>query len=153
MYTVYDASGYYAGSIYAGNNIRRGNPQLCRELNRGQRPLHQQQAPNNPNANVSTFDEIQDYLILSQYLPFNVRLVNAKYKMQVEKSPFDAYVIHQTVCMPKSCTANDLNQVMSYANMPHLRNNLIVKSTELMDVKVLRESYSFWKDGIFYMFA
>lgn len=101
---------------------------------------------------MSTFDEIQDFLILSQFLPFKVHLVNVKYKIHVENSPFDAYVIHQTVCMPKSCTTHDLTQVMSYANMPHIRNNLIVRNSELTEVKILRESYSFWMDGIFYVF-
>lgn len=147
---MYDASGYYSGSIYAGNNIRRGNPQLCRELNK----IEKQPVPdNNDNMNMSTFDEIQDFLILSQFLPFEVHLVNVKYKMHVESSPFDAYVIHQTVCMPKSCTTSDLTQVMSYANIPHIRNNLITKTSELIEVKILRESYSFYRDGVFYVFA
>lgn len=145
---VYDASGYYAGSIYAGNNVRRGNPQLCRDLNRSQKSqLHA-----HANTNMSTIDEIEDFLVLAQYLPFNVHLVNAKYKMLVANAPFDAYVIHQTVCMPKSCTHTDLRQVMSFANMPHIRNNLIARNTELIEVNVLQEAYEFYADSVFLMF-
>lgn len=145
---MYDASGYYSGSIYAGNNIRRGNPQLCRDLNNDltldNAQILQQQQPK------TMYEEVQDFLSLSQYLPFSVQLVNVKYKIDIEKIPYNTNVIYQTVCLPKSCTYDDLIQVMSFANIPHLRNNLIVKNAELIDVKIINEKYRFLDDSSLY---
>lgn len=149
--TVYDASGYYSGSIYAGNNIRRGNPQLCRELNR-QLTVHDYQNVPAVAGDQTIYEDVQDYLNLSAFLPFRVQLVNVRYKATVERSPFRSYIIHQSVCMPKSCTHNDLMQVMSFANISHLRNNLIMRNTELIDLKILRETYDFRDDPTFFWF-
>lgn len=147
-FSVYDASGYYSGGIYAGNNVRKGNPQLCRDLNRDV-------AINTEFINEippTIYDDIQDFLISSNYLPFTVKLVNVKYKMKIENAPYTTYNLHQTVCLPKSCSYHDLQQVMSYAPLSHLRNNLIVKNTELIELRVLEENYLFYKDGSFYLF-
>lgn len=151
-HTVYDASGYYSGSIYAGNNIRRGSPQLCRELNAEMAISNFEAAPTSINgpSSRSLYDDIQEFMILSNFLPFPVHLVNAKYKTFVESAPYATYIIHQTMCMPSSCTLDDLIQVMSYANLTHLRNNLIMRNTELVNVKILNESYEFYKDSAFY---
>lgn len=155
QHAVYDASGYYSGSIYAGNNIRRGTPQLCRELNAEMAISNFEAAPtsiNGPSTQHSLYDDIQEFMILSNFLPFPVHLVNAKYKTIVESAPYATYIIHQTMCMPSSCTLNDLTQVMSYANLTHLRNNLIMRNTELINVKILKETFEFYKDSSFYAF-
>lgn len=146
---MYDASGYYAGSVMAGNNIRRGDPQLCRELNE-EINIHNYQALIVPNKTV--FEDVRGFMIPPIYLPFRVHLVNARYKTIIESSSFHTYIIHQTACMPKSCNKNDLKQVMSYANVSHLRNNLVMKNTELLDVRILNESYTFYTDSAFYIF-
>lgn len=146
---VYDASGYYSGSIYAGNNIRRGNPQLCRELNNGL-TVHDYHSA--AAIDQTIYEDVQDYVSLSAFLPFRVQNVNVRYKTFVDRSPFRTYIIHQTACMPKSCTHHDLMQVMSYANISHLRNNLIMRNTELIDVKILQETYDFLEDRSFYIF-
>lgn len=154
-HAVYDASGYYSGSIYAGNNIRRGSPQLCRDLNAEMAISNFEAAAPAPIDGLtshSLYDDIQEFMILSNFLPFPVHLVNAKYKTIVESAPYATYIIHQTMCMPASCTLDDLTQVMSYANLTHLRNNLIMRNTELLDVKILDETYEFYKDSAFYAF-
>lgn len=145
-FAVYDASGYYSGSIYAGNNIRRGNPQLCRELN-NELAVDNAKKLSQPK---TMFEEVQDFMILAQFLPFSVQLVNAKYKTDIESAPFSTNTIYQTVCMPKSCTHEDLMQVMSFSNVPHLRNSLIMKNAELIDVKILNENYQFPNDSMSY---
>lgn len=147
---VYDASGYYAGSIMAGNNIRRGDPQLCRELNE-EINIHEYQALAG-TANRTVFEDVRGFMIPPIYLPFRVQLVNARYKTTIESSPFRTHIIHQTACVPKSCNHNDLLQVMSYANVSHLRNNLVMKNSELLDVRILNESYTFYTDSAFYTF-
>lgn len=53
---MYDASSYYAGSAMAGNNIRRGDPQLCRELN-AEINIHNYQALVATNKTV--YEEVQ----------------------------------------------------------------------------------------------
>lgn len=144
---VYDTGGYYSGSIYAGNNIRHGDPQLCRELNIDYSFYEYR---TKYGANLTIYEDVQSYLVPSAVLPFRVRLVNAKYKLIIESSPFQSYIIHQTVCMPMSCTHYDLMQVMSYANVSHLRNNLIMKNAELIDIRILDESYEIHMDMAFY---
>lgn len=146
--SVYDASGYYAGSIMGGNNIRRGDPQLCRELNE-EINIHNYQAL---SANRTVHEDVQGYMIPPIYLPFRVQLVNARYKSVIESSPLRSYIIHQTACMPKSCNHNDLLQVMSFSNVSHLRNNLVMKNVELLSVRILKESYTYYTDSAFYIF-
>lgn len=145
---MYDASGYYSGSLFAGNNIRRSDPQLCRELN-DEINIHNYQALAGTNQTIH--DDVQGYLIPSTYLPFRVQLVNAQYQTTIDSSYFRKHIIHQTACMPKSCNYNDLLQVMSYANLSHLRNNLVMKNSQLIDVKILNESYSYYTDSAFYL--
>lgn len=150
LFVVYDASGYYAGSMLAGNNIRRTDPQLCRTLNE-QINIHNYQALTD-TANRTVYEDVQGYMIPPIYLPFRVQLVNARYKIVIESSPLHTYIIHQTACMPKSCNHNDLLQVMSYANVSHLRNNLVMKNSELLSVRILNESYTYYTDSAFYIF-
>lgn len=148
---MYDASGYYSGSIYAGNNIRRGNAQLCRELNNEL----MQSVSNDDQKSKSTrsmYEEVQDFMLLPNQLPFAVRLINAKYSVEIFGAPFDSYVIEQIVCMPTACSHDDLMQVMSFANVPHIRNNLIMKNAQLEHVKIINESYQFHQDPIFFIF-
>ncbi|XP_055303582.1 nose resistant to fluoxetine protein 6-like [Sitodiplosis mosellana] len=147
---LYDASGYYAGSMYAGNNVRRGDPQLCRELNE-EINIHNYQALAGTH-NRTVYEDVQGYMIPPIYLPFRVQLVNARYKSVIESSPMHTYVIHQTACMPKSCNHLDLMQVMSYSNVSHLRNNLVMKNSELLDVRILSEKYTYYTDSAFYIF-
>lgn len=148
--TVYDASAYYAGSILAGNNMRRGDAELCRELNEEININNYQTLVGINNRTLS--DNVQSFMIPTNYLPFRVQLVNARYKTIIDSSPFHTYIIHQTACMPKSCNHNDLLQVMSYANVSHLRNNLVMKNSELLSLRILQESYSFFNDSAFFIF-
>lgn len=147
---MYDASGYYGGGILYGNIVRRGDPQLCRELNE-EINIHNYQALADTK-NRSIYEDVQGYMIPPIYLPFRVQLVNARYKSIIESSPLHTYIIQQTACMPKSCNHNDLMQVMSYANVSHLRNNLVMKNSELLSVRVLNESYTYYTDSAFYIF-
>lgn len=133
----------------AGNNVRRSDPQLCRELNEVMNIYNYQALA---GINRTVHEDVQGYMIPSNYLPFRVQLVNVRYKIVIESSPLHTYIIHQTACMPKSCNHNDLLQVMSYANVSHLRNNLIMKNSELLDVRILNESYTYYTDSAFYIF-
>ncbi|XP_031626081.1 uncharacterized protein LOC116342557 [Contarinia nasturtii] len=146
---LYDASSFYSGGIMSGNIIRRTDPQLCRELNEEINIFNYQPLA---GTNRTVYGNVQGYMIPSVYLPFRVQLVNARYKSVIESSPFHTFIIHQTACMPKSCNHNDLLQVMSYANVSHLRNNLVMKNTELLDVRILKESYTYYTDFAFYIF-
>lgn len=148
--TVYDASGYYAGSVMAGNNFRRSNPQLCRDLNE-EINIHHFQAL--AGTNRTMLDNVHGFAIPTTFLPFRVQLVNILYETIIDSSPFRTHIIHQTACMPKSCNYNDLIQVMSYANISHLRNSLIMRDARLLDVRILHESYTFYTDSAFYIFV
>lgn len=105
------------------------------------------------NKPKTLYDDLEDFMTISNLLPFPVQLVNVKYKTFVDSAPFQSSIIHQTVCLPKSCTHNDLMQVMTYANLTHLRNNLIMRNTELIQIKILNESYQVSEDGAFYLFV
>lgn len=147
---VYDATSGYSGGILTGNNIRRSaDPQLCRELNE---EINIYNYHSLAGTNRTVYENVQGYMIPLVYLPFRVQLVNVRYKSVIESSLFQTYIIHQTACMPKSCNYNDLLQVMSYANVSHLRNNLVMKNTELLDVRILKESYTYYTDSAFYLF-
>lgn len=150
--TVYDASGYYAGSVMAGNNIRSGDPQLCRDLNEEINSIHSYHALAEANRTGIAHENVHGFMIPAAFLPFRVQLVNVRYETVIENSPFRTQVIHQTACMPKACNLNDLLQVMSYANVSHLRNNLIMRDTRLIDVRILDESYNFFTDSAFFYF-
>lgn len=152
LYIVYDASGYYAGSVLAGNNIRRGDPQLCRDLNEEINKVHSYHALADANRTGIVNEHVHSFMIPAAYLPFRVQLVNVLYETVIESAPFRVQVVHQTACMPKSCNYNDLLQVMSYANVSHLRNNLIMRDTRLIDVRILNESYNFYTDSAFFYF-
>lgn len=166
MHIVFDASGYYAGGIMAGNNIRRStDPQLCRDLNEEINKIQSYHALAEANR-TGIINEYAHATFAAAYLPFRVQLVNILYETVIESSPcipctvrnafpccaFRGQVVHQTACMPKSCNHNDLLQVMSYANVSHLRNNLIMRGTRLIDVRILNESYSFYTDSAFFYF-
>lgn len=134
-----------------GNNVRRGDPQLCRELNE-EINIHNYQPLAGKINRSNVYEDVQGYMIPPIYLPFRVQLVNARYKNIIESSPLHTYIIHQTACMPKSCNHNDLLQVMSYSNVSHLRNNLVMKNAELLSVRILNESYTYYTDSAFYIF-
>ena len=51
--------------------------------------------------------------------------------------------------MPISCTFYDLTQVMSYYSI--LPDNKIIKDAELVDIRILFESYKFYQDINFYI--
>lgn len=133
--------------MYAGNNIRHIDSQLCRELN-DDYSYYEYRLRH--NANLTIYEDVQSVFVPSAILPFRVRLVNAQYKTIIETSPFHSYMVQQIICMPITCTMDDLMQVMSYANVSHLRNNLIMKDTELIDIRILKESYEFYHDSAFY---
>lgn len=139
----------------AGNNIRHGDSQLCRDLNEEIDRIQSYHALAEANQTGIAADEhvqVHSYMIPAGLLPFRVQLVNVHYETVIESSPFRSQMIHQTACMPKSCNYNDLLQVMSYANVSHLRNNLIMRDTRLIDVRILNESYSFYTDSAFFYF-
>lgn len=127
--------------------MRLGDSQLCRDLNEEYDIFEHR---SKYSAHSTMYEEFKSYLNPSAVLPFRVQLVKARYKTVVESSPFHSYLIHQSVCMPISCSHGDLMQVMTYANISHLRNNLIMKNSELIDVQILEEDYQFYMDGAFY---
>lgn len=63
------------------------------------------------------------------------------------------WTITQTVCMPTSCSLDDLRQVMSYAHLPNMRTSSFVKEAELIDLKVIDGNYRFYEDFSFYVFV
>lgn len=149
---MYDASSYYSGGIFDGNEIRIGNPQLCRDLNEEFVNFFVSLNPTrSSNSQTSTTSSSfpQDGNI-SHFVPFGVRNVNAKYKLHIDYSPLSIYTITQTVCMPESCTPMDLMQVMSYNYIPNLRNNIYVTSSELIAIRIIKGNYEFYEDFSFY---
>lgn len=54
--------------------------------------------------------------------------------------------IVQTVCMPSACGFDDLKQVMSYAHLPHMRNNAHVRHVELVELRLIQAAYTVWTD-------
>lgn len=137
---MFDASGYYSGGIYTGNEIRHGKPSLCRELN---------------------FEFYQNYQtnmqpeILNQSItPFPVRMVTATYKIIVGNSPFSVNNIVQSACLPATCTYHDLIQVMSYTqHIPNVRNGVFVTSAELVKLRIMNGPYRISEDNGFYVLA
>lgn len=137
---MYDASSYYSGGIYAGNDIRTGHPDLCNAL----------------DANFQVYaSEANEPLFQIDHaiVPFAVQNVNAKYKMNLEAGLADQQMssisIVQTVCVPAACGFEDLKQVMSYAFLPNMRNNLYVRSVELIHLRIISGRYRFWQDFSF----
>lgn len=63
--SVYDASGYYSGGLFAGLNMRVHNPDLCRFLSR----QYQEFAHN-----------LDDYAYVTS---FDVHLISAHYVMEI----------------------------------------------------------------------
>lgn len=150
---MYDASGYYGGNVYGGKNYRLGDPELCHKLNqhegndRAIRQLAADPMPAQPNENGQnlTIFTVAD-------VPFRVHAVNARYRITVIDASVESLVIHQTVCMPKSCSHYDLTQVMSFANISHLRNGMIMRNAQLLDVRIIQQSYDFRTDVAFVIF-
>lgn len=151
---MYDASGYYAGNVYGGNNYRVGDPELCHSLNQHEgndRAIRQLAAdplpppPAHDPAPNLTLSALAD-------VPFRVHAVTARYRLTVIDASVDALVVHQTSCMPKSCSHYDLTQVMSFANISHLRNGLIMRNAQLLDVRIVRQAYDFRTDVAFAVF-
>lgn len=137
---MFDASGYYAGGIYYGNEIRSGSSGLCRELNS---EFHQ-------NYRINGHPEILNQSII----PFPVRIISAAYRIVVENSPFPVNNIFTSVCLPSTCTYHDLIQVMSYRlQIPNLRNGVFVSSGELVKLRIMNGSYEIYEDSCFYVLA
>lgn len=86
-------------------------------------------------------------------VPFAVQNVNAKYRMNLEAGlageQISSISIVQTVCVPAACGFEDLKQVMSYAFLPNMRNNLYVRSVELIHLRIISGRYRFWQDFSF----
>lgn len=138
-FTVFDASGYYSGGIYSGNEMRQGSPDICRELNT---EFHQNYQLNNEPPET----------LNQSIIPFPVRIVTASYKIAVENSPFPVNNIVTNACMPKSCTYHDLIQVMSYRlQIPNLRNRVFVNDGELAKLRIMDGPYEIYEDSCFYV--
>lgn len=148
---VYDASGYYGGNVYGGNNYRLGDPELCRTLNehakdRNVRSLAETMPTTiHEHSTHFSFDPLAN-------VPFPVHAVTAHYKAMLAGASVEYIVIHQTACMPKSCSHYDLLQVMSFANVSHLRNSLIMRNVELIDLRILQQLYDVRMDVAFVVF-
>lgn len=147
---VYDASGYYGGNIYGGNNYRLGDPELCKSLNY----QVDDRDRNNLAEPIPTIQENEQNFSFHALanVPFQVQAVNMRYRMTIIDAFVDPIVVHQLACMPKSCSHYDLTQVMSFANMSHLRNNLIMQNAQLIDLRILQQSYDFREDVAFVIF-
>lgn len=140
FFTVFDASGYYSGGIYYGNEIRSGSTGLCRELNS---EFHQ-------NYQLNNHPEILNQSII----PFPVRIISVVYKIVVENSPFPVNNIFTTACLPSTCTYHDLIQVMSYRlQIPNLRSGVFVSNGELVKLRIMNGSYEIYEDSCFYVLA
>lgn len=147
---VYDASGYYGGNVYGGNNYRLGDPELCRTLNdhakdRSARNMAEPMPTIHENAQHITFNPLAN-------VPFPVHTVTVHYRATIAGASVESIAIHQTSCMPKSCSHQDLLQVMSFANVSHLRNSLIMGNVELIDLRILQQSYDVRMDVAFVIF-
>lgn len=147
---VYDASGYYSGNIYGGNNYRLGDPELCKALNyqvddRDRNDLAEPIPTIHENAQNFSFHALAN-------VPFQVQAVNVRYRMTIIDALVEAIVVHQLACMPKSCSHYDLTQVMSFANISHLRNNLIMQNAQLIDLRIIQQTYDFREDVAFVIF-
>lgn len=137
---VFDASGYYSGGIFFGNEIRHGSPDICRELNT---EFHRNYQMDN-----------QPEILNQSIIPFPVRIVAATYKIVVDNSPFAVNNIVTNACLPKSCTYHDLIQVMSYRlQIPNLRNGLFLSSGELVKLRMMDSTYEIYEDSSFYVLA
>ncbi|CRL04484.1 CLUMA_CG017565, isoform A [Clunio marinus] len=124
-YKLLDSSGNYAGGLFYGQHLRPANPEQCNEINK---ELNSIISDNTNYESVNTLSIV----------PFFVHLVNAKYSTYVDDQEgnviivnlFQRQEIQQTVCMPASCTYEDLMQIMSYTSLlPHQ----LLKDTELSD--------------------
>lgn len=146
---MYDASAYYSGGIFDGNEIRTGNPQLCRDLNDEFANFFVSTSATaaKSTTTTTTFPPLGN---VSHFVPFGVRIANAKYRTHIDYSPLSIYDIVQTVCMPESCSHNDLQQVMSYNYLPNFRNNIFVTSSELISIRVINGQNVFYEDFSFY---
>lgn len=154
LFLVYDASGYYSGGMYGGNELRLNNPELCKNLNNEYQQLINA-APSTTTTNNENYNNKINILknISLTTPPFYVQIVNAKYGGFIEEDKiFKLIIIKQIVCLPKSCTIMDLQQVMSYAYLPNIKNDLIFQNVELIDLRILKEKYSILKDVNFYIF-
>lgn len=139
-FTVFDASGYYSGGIYFGNEIRHGSPSTCRELN----------TEFNQNYQLDNHPELLNQSII----PFPVRIVSATYMIVVENSPFVVNNIVTNACLPKSCSYHDLIQVMSYRlQIPNLRAGVFVSSGDLVKLRIMDGPYEIYEDSSFYVLA
>lgn len=147
---MYDASSYYSGGIFDGNEMRTGNPQLCRDLNEEFVNYFLSSYPRSRSNNNNTATSFPPDGNVNSPIPFGVRIVNAKYKTHIDYSPLSIYIITQTVCMPESCTPMDLKQVMSYNYIPNVRNNIYVTSSELISLRIVNGNYAFYEDFSFY---
>lgn len=54
--------------------------------------------------------------------------------------------IFQSVCMPESCTREDLMQILTYNYIPKAKYNRFIKHVDLIDVRILRETFNFYED-------
>jgi hypothetical protein len=129
---VLDASSFYAGGLYHGQNYRAANPQHCKDLN-NEIIL---------NMNLGYYNESS--------LPFYVQVVTAKYSILLELSDdLQEREIYQVNCLPASCTYDDLVQVMSYYTI--FQENQFIQDAVLIDLRILDENFKFYKDINFYI--
>lgn len=131
-----------------------GDPELCHKLNEHEgndRAIRQMAADTWPAQSSNEIGQNQTISPVAN-VPFRVQAVTARYRITVIDASVDSLIIHQTVCMPKSCSHYDLTQVMSFANISHLRNGLIMRNAQLLNVRIIQQSYDFRTDVAFVIF-
>lgn len=134
LISVLDASSYYSGSIYAANELRLSDPELCFKLN---------------DEIAEVFFTNQPFYVNDSVVPFDVQMAVAQYRLVIPSSPFETQSVYQSTCLPATCTDQDLKQILSYNYIPGAKFNRFIKHVELVKVRVLKRSVDFWTNNYF----
>lgn len=131
-----DANGYYNGGIFQGAELRSADPAACFRLNTKEIVWSNQ------------FFYLNDTVV-----PFVVKPVIGRYHVSVEAAVFERQNIYQSVCVPETCTKEDLWQVLSYNYIPNAKYNRFIKHVGLVGVRILKEETKFYEDSYFVAFG
>jgi Nose resistant-to-fluoxetine protein, N-terminal domain len=137
LFSVFDASAYYAGGYFGGTLHRYVPPDQCRALNAKTYGLL---TTNEEDFQDQFFDE-------DDIQPFEVTVTNAKYEVAMADSPASGYII-QSICMPRSCNLYDLSQVLAYNNISKSEK---VVDVDLVELRAIPGEYSFAEDASFHV--
>lgn len=109
---------------------------------------------------ISATEELNNTL---SYVPFFVQIVSAKYSTLIDnevnedskskENEIKIFIIQkreirQILCLPSSCTFEDLVQVLSYVPLTPEAPELM-KNTDLSEIRILYQNYKFYADPNF----